>query len=73
MKRRKKEKTFYFLIVSFTYELIIHAVYKIMLQIYETAGNAFLNVLTRMILNSPVEALAEGYGLQEVHSIRQRV
>ena len=41
MKRRKKEKRFYFLIVSFTYELIIHAVYKIMLQIYETAGNAF--------------------------------
>ena len=42
MKKTKERKNVLFLlIVSFTHELIIHAVYKIMLQIYETAGNAF--------------------------------
>ena len=42
MKKTKERKNVLFLlIVSFTHELIIHAVYKIMLQIYETVGNAF--------------------------------
>ena len=40
-KTKEWKNVLFLLKVSFTYELMIHAVYKIILQIYETAGNAF--------------------------------